>query len=114
MVDIDRRRQERIPIKGTLRLLVKSSSGFLVGRGEIVDLSASGCAMRVDNRALEAGLSGRLEVSIEGVSLSLPIVTRWVSAELDGLIVGSVFDNLTAENHREVRALLRERSGFVI
>ena len=33
------RRQERVPLQGTLRLLVKGRGGLLVGSGEILDLS---------------------------------------------------------------------------
>jgi hypothetical protein len=114
MVDIDRRHQKRVPIEGTLRLLVKGESGFLVGSGEITDLSASGCAIRVSNRTIAADLSGRIEVAIEGLSLSLPITTRWVRAERDGWIVGCAFGNLTPDDHRDVQTLLRERSGFLL
>ena len=114
MVDIDRRRQQRIPIEGRLRLLVKGENGFLVGSGEIIDLSASGCAIRVNNRTIHAGLSGRIDVAIEGRSLSLPITTRWIRAEQHVWVVGCVFGNLTPDDHRDVQTLLRERSGFLL
>jgi len=114
MVDIDRRHQRRVPIEGTLRLLVKGETGFLVGSGEITELSASGCAIRVYNRTIGADLSGRIDVAIEGRSLSLPITTRWIRAERHGRIVGCIFGNLTPDDHRDVQTLLRERSGFLL
>ena len=114
MDDIHGRRDERVPLQGALRLLVKGRDGFLVGSGEIIDLSAHGCAIRVRNRSIEPDLTGRIDVSIAGVSLSLPIVTRWVRAESDGYTVGCAFDDLTPEDNRAVHALLRENTGLVI
>jgi PilZ domain len=108
------RRQERVRVEGTLRLLVKSGVGFLVGSGEIVDLSVGGCAIRVRNRAIEANLTGRIEVAIAGESLSLPIVTRWVRPERDGWIVGCRFDDLTVENRQAVHALIAATCAIVI
>ena len=114
MVDIDRRHQKRVPMEGTLRLLVKGENGFLVGSGEIIDLSASGCAIRVNNRTIHAGLSGRIDVAIEARSLSLPITTRWIRPGQHGWVVGCVFGDLTRDDHREVQTLVRERSGFLL
>ncbi len=108
------RRQERVPLRGTLRLLVKGRGGLLVGSGEILDLSSTGCAIRVRNRAIEPGLTGRIDVASAGESLSLPIVIRWARAKSDAWIVGCAFDDLTAENQRAVHALLRETSAIVI
>lgn len=108
------RRQERVRVEGTLRLLVKSPPRLLVGSGEMVDLSEGGCAMRVRNPGIEAGLTGRLEVAIAGESLSLPIVTCWVRAESDAWIVGCLFDDLTVEIQQAVHALIAETREIVI
>jgi hypothetical protein len=114
MKDAHGRRQARVRVEGTLRLLVNSGAGFLVGSGEIVDLSAGGCAMRVRNRAIVPDLKGRIEVAIAGESLSLPIVTRWVRAEPGGWIVGCFFDDLSLENKRAIHALIAETRAIVI
>ena len=114
MDDVNGRRQKRVRVEGTLRLLVKGRSGFLVGSGEIVDLSEGGCAMRVRTSGIEAGLTGRIEVAIAGESLSWPIVTRWVRAEPGGWIVGCRFDGLTVEDQQAVHALITETRSIVI
>jgi hypothetical protein len=114
MDDTHRRRNERSPVEGTLRLLVSSGAALLVGFGEITSLSAGGCAIRVSNRALQPNLSGRIEVAIAGELLSLPITTRWVRAEPNGLVVGCIFDDLTFEQRRAVHALLVEVSAIVV
>jgi hypothetical protein len=114
MDDAHGRRHERVRVEGTLRLLVKSGAGLLVDSGEIVDLSAGGCAIRVRNRSIEPGLEGRIEVAIKGESLSLPIVTRWVRVESGGRLVGCLFAGLTTEEQRAVYALMGETSAIVI
>src|SRR4051794_4020390 len=107
-------RPTRVPVEGSVRLLVQSPSGFLIGSGEIIDLSPGGCAIRVNNRAIEAGLKGRIDVTVGGEALSLPIVTRWVRAGGDTRLVGCAFDDPTVENLRTIHALINERSGFFI
>jgi hypothetical protein len=108
------RRQERVPVEGTLRLLVKSGGAFVIGAGEIVDLSEGGCAIQVHNRAIEPDLKGRIDITVGSDSLSLPIVTRWVRAETDGWIVGCAFDEPTIENLRAIHALISERRAIFI
>ena len=70
----DQRREGRVPVAGTLRLLVKSGAGFLLAAGEIVDVSTGGCAVRVRHPEIVTDLKGRIEVSIGGQSISLPVV----------------------------------------
>jgi hypothetical protein len=114
MDDVHGRLQERVRVEGTLRLLVKGRAGFLVGSGEIVDLSEGGCAMRVRNSGIEAGLTGRIEVAIAGESLAWPIVTRWVRLEPGGWVVGCRFDGLTVEDQQAVHALITETRSIII
>jgi hypothetical protein len=114
MDDEHGRRQQRVRVEGTLRLLLLSGVAFLVGSGEILDLSEGGCAIRVRNKAIEANLKGRIEVALAGESLSLPIVTRWVRAEPDGWVVGCFFDDLTVENQQAVHALIAETREIAI
>jgi hypothetical protein len=102
------RREERAPVTGTLRLMVKTGAGYVVAAGEIVDLSASGCGVRVGRRKLETNLRGRIEVAIAGRSLSLPVVTRWVRIEGDSVIVGCRFFELTLQEQRAIHQLILE------
>jgi len=105
-------RQARHPVEGTLRLLMTSGSGMLIGFGEIVSISAGGCAIRVNNRTLEPNLHGRIELSIAGELVSLPVMSRWVRAEPDRLVVGCTFDGLTNDDRRVLDALLTELTAM--
>ena len=71
-------RPARYPVEGTLRLLMKSGSGLLIGFGEITNISAAGCAIRVNNRTLESNLHGRIELTIGGELMALRVLSRWV------------------------------------
>jgi hypothetical protein len=112
--DYVERRDGRIPVMGTLRLMVKSGGTFLLASGEIVDLSAGGCAVRVGHGQVEANLKGRIDVAIRGKSLSLPIVTRWVRTEDDGLVVGCRFFELNVTEQRAIHDLILETCEIVI
>ena len=103
-----RPREAREPVEGTLRLLMTSGPGLLIGFGEIANISADGCAIRVNNRTLEPNLHGRIELTIAGELVALPVTSRWVRAEPDGLVVGCTFDRLTRDNRRVLNALLAE------
>jgi hypothetical protein len=110
----DQRREGRVPIAGTLRLLVKSGGGFLLAAGEILDLSAGGCAVRVGHPEIATDLKGRIEVSIGGQSISLPVVTRWIRAEGDGCIVGCRFFELNVTELRAIQELMIETCAIAI
>jgi hypothetical protein len=111
----DVRRDERAPVTGTLRLMVKSGVGYVLASGQIVDLSAGGCGVRVGHRELEADLKGRIEVTIAGQPFSLPVVTRWVRTEPDGsLIVGCRFFELNLREQRAIHQLIFESCASAI
>ena len=110
----DQRREGRLPVAGTLRLLVKNGASFLLASGEIVDLSSGGCAVRIGNQKVEADLKGRIEVSMAGQSISLPVVTRWVRAEGDGWIVGCRFFELSVNERHAIQELIIETGAIVI
>ena len=101
-------RQARHPVEGTLRLLMTGGSGMMIGFGEIANISAEGCAIRVNNRTLEPNLHGRIEMTIAGELVAFPVVSRWIRAEPDGLVVGCTFDALTSDNRRALNTLLAE------
>jgi len=101
-------RPARHPVEGTLRLAMTSGSGLLIGFGEISDISADGCAIRVNNRKLEPNLHGRIDLTIAGEVVALPVMSRWVRAEPDGLVVGCTFDGLTDDTRRLLNVLLTE------
>jgi len=111
----DHRRDERAPVTGTLRLMVNSGAGYVLASGEIVDLAAGGCGVRVGQRELAADLKGRIELVVAGQRLSLPVVTRWVRTEPDGtLIVGCRFFELNLSEQRAIHQLLLESCASAI
>jgi PilZ domain len=110
----EQRREGRVPVAGTLRLLVRSGAGFLLASGEIVDLSPGGCAVLIGHSEMVADLKGRIEVSIGGQSISLPVVTRWVRVEGDGCIVGCRFFELNVTELRAIQELMIETCAITI
>ena len=110
----EQRREKRLPVAGTLRLLLKSGAEFLLASGDIVDVSPGGCAVRIGNQKMDADLKGRIEISIAGQSTSLPIVTRWLRAEGDGWIVGCRFFELNVKERRAIQDLIIETGAMTI
>jgi hypothetical protein len=109
MQDERRKRQhERTRLGGSVRLLIDTPDGLRTAGGQIIDLSAGGCAICL-HRSVQAQLVGRVHVEIAGKAIWLPVVTRWVRADARGWIVGCAFDRLTDDKQRAVRALLAER-----
>jgi hypothetical protein len=102
----EQRREGRVPVAGTLRLMVKSGAGFLLASGEIVDVSPGGCAVRIRHQELDADLKGRIDVAIGGQSISLPVVTRWVRPQGEASIVGCRFFELTVKERRAIQDLI--------
>jgi len=103
-----RRRQERVRLGGSVRLLVDTRNGVVSTAGQIVDLSEGGCAMRV-HRRVDPGLLGRVHVEVAGTALWLPVMTRWNRADTHGWTVGCQFDRPTSEKQHAINALLLER-----
>jgi len=95
--------------------MVSSGGGYVLASGEIVDLSAGGCGVRVGHRELAADLKGRIELMIGGQRLSLPVVTRWLRTEPDGtLVVGCRFFELNLSEQRAIHELLLESCATAI
>ena len=107
-----RTRQARHSVEGTLSLMMTSGSGLLIGFGEIANISADGCAMRVNNRTLEPNLHGRIELTIASKVVTLPVMSRWIRTEPDGLVVGCTFVGLTNDDRRVLAALLAELAAM--
>src|SRR5260370_936829 len=103
-----RRRQQRVPLGGSVRLLIDTPDGLVTATGHIVDLSEGGCAIRV-HRPIDSNLAGRVNVEVGGRALGLPVLTRWARADARGWTVGCQFDRPTPEKQHAVRALILER-----
>ena len=103
-----RRQEERIRLGGSIRLLVDTTGGLVTTTGQIIDLSARGCAIRV-HRMVDPELVGRVQLEVAGRSMWLPVTTRWARSEANGWIVGCEFDRPTPEKQLAIRTLLWER-----
>ena len=105
-----RRRHERVPIAGEVRLLIDSSSGLLTVGGRIVDISEGGCALQLYTR-LDDGATGRVEVMIGATTVWLPIVIRWTRSDSRSWFVGAEFDRPTPEKRIVIRRLIQAAVG---
>lgn len=103
-----RRQQERVRLGGSIRLLIDTTDGLRTATGQIMDLSAGGCLIRI-HRRVEAELAGRVHVEVAGKAIWLPVITRWVRVDAHGWMVGCAFDRPTAEKQRAISALILER-----
>ena len=103
-----RRKQDRIRLGGSIRLLLDTPAGLATTTGQIIDLSAGGCAIRV-HRKVDSGLVGRVHVEVAGRAMWLPVATRWVRSDAQGWMVGCEFDRPTPEKQLAIRTLLSER-----
>jgi hypothetical protein len=102
------RKYERLRVGGGARMMVDTSGGLRMASGQLMDLSEGGCSILSKTR-FEANLPARVQVSVAGTELWLPVVTRWVRPDAHGWMIGCSFDRPTPEKERAIRALLWER-----
>jgi hypothetical protein len=103
-----RRKQKRVQLCGSVRLLLDTPDGLVMTDGQIIDLSEGGCAIHL-HRPIGPNLAGRVHVKLAGRTLGLPVLTRWTRADARGWTVGCQFDRPTAEKQHAIRALIFER-----
>jgi hypothetical protein len=102
------RQHKQMRLGGSVRLLVDTAGGLRTASGQIIDLSADGCAIRV-HRSVDADLAGRIRLQVAGEASWLPVITRTVQADSRGWTVDCAFDRLTPDKQRVIGALLSER-----
>ena len=107
-----RRRHERVPVVGEVRLWLDGWTGTAAIKGHILDLSAGGCSLLLRLRP-DAGDLGRVQLSVDGRSVWLPIEIRWVRADEGGWVAGAAFDRPTPEKQDLIRALIRQRQRLL-
>jgi PilZ domain-containing protein len=110
---VEQRLHERIRIGGSVRLLIDTATGPAIRVGQIVDLSESGCGVRV-YKPVEAGACGQIEIDVGGRTLTMPVVVRWARDDVHSWKVGCLFYRPVDAKRALVRALLqrrRERCG---
>jgi len=59
-------------------------------------------------------MKGRIEITIAGTSTSLPIVRAGVRADVDGLIVGCRFYELTVNEQLAIQTIIIETGAIAI
>ncbi len=104
----NRRRHVRVPFTGRVNLMLETGSGLATLCGYIIDISVSGCALRLYS-PVHAHVAGRVQVSIGGRDVWLPIVTKWARSGTRGWTVGAEFDRPTAEKQELLRRFVRQR-----
>jgi hypothetical protein len=106
-----KRKYERVPVAGGVRMMVDSSAGLHVATGRLVDLSEGGCAVFLKNR-VEPKVAARIQVQVGGEEMWLPVVTCWARCGARGWTIGCSFDRPTPEKQRAIRALVWERRNL--
>src|SRR4051794_10295016 len=86
-----RRRHPRVSVAGKVRLVADSSQGLVILNGNVIDLSVSGCAIRVNSK-LEPKCEARLELAVDRKSVWFPGRIVWTRTRDKAWIVGIQFD----------------------
>jgi len=103
-----RRRHPRVPVKGSVRLVADTSQGVVTLTGTIVDLSISGCAIRM-HAPLEPKREGRLELTLDNERIWVPVHIVWTKTRERAWLVGVRFDRLVPEKQSIVTRLVAAR-----
>src|SRR5215471_13611588 len=91
-----RRRHPRVPVAGKVRLVADTPEGLVTLTGNVIDLSVSGCAIRVHAR-LEPRGEARLELDVDGRRVWLPGHIVWTRTRERAWIAGVRFDRLVPD-----------------
>ena len=103
-----RRRHPRVSVSGKVRLVADTGQGIVTLSGNVVDLSVSGCAIRV-YAPLEAHKEARLELHVDGQRVWVPGRIMWTRTRERSWIVGVQFDKMVPEKQSLIVRLVAER-----
>jgi hypothetical protein len=103
-----RRRHGRVAVAGKVRLVADTPEGLVTLTGTVIDLSVSGCAIRVHAR-LEPRGGARLELDVHGRRVWLPGHIVWTRTRERAWIAGVRFDRLVPEKQALLMKLVAER-----
>ncbi len=107
-VFLQRRRHARVSVAGKVRLLADTEKGLITLGGTVVDLSVSGCAIRV-HTVLDVGREARLELEVDGKAVWLPGRIMWKRAVDKAWMVGVQFEALVPEKQAHVMKVVARR-----
>jgi len=103
-----RRRHPRVAVAGRVRLVADSSAGLRILAGNVIDMSVSGCAIRVHS-SLEPKCEARLELEVDGQRVWLPGRIIWTRTRDKAWIVGIRFDQLVPDKQSHVMHVVARR-----
>jgi hypothetical protein len=103
-----RRRHPRVAVAGKVRLVADTPDGLVTLTGNVIDLSVTGCAIRVHAR-LEPRGEARLELDVHGRRVWLPGHIVWTRTRERAWIAGVRFDRLVPEKQALLLKLVAER-----
>jgi c-di-GMP-binding flagellar brake protein YcgR len=105
---LQRRRHPRVNVKGGVRMVADTSDGIVTLTGKIIDLSISGCAIRV-YAPLETQREARLELTLDGERVWVPGQIVWTRLRENAWMVGVRFDHMTPQKQSLLVRLVAER-----
>lgn len=103
-----RRRHPRVSVAGKARLVADSSEGLMTVIGNVIDLSVSGCAIRIFTK-LEPKHEARLELELDGERIWVPGHVVWTRMPDSAWMVGIRFDQLVPEKQSLIMKLVASR-----
>ena len=103
-----RRRHPRVQVNGKVRLVADTAEGLVTLSGHVVDLSISGCAIRV-HAPLESDRESRLELTLGGESVWVPGHVVWTRRADRAWMVGVRFDRLVPDKQSMIMRVVAER-----
>jgi c-di-GMP-binding flagellar brake protein YcgR len=103
-----RRRHPRVSVAGKVRLVADSSEGLMTVCGNVIDLSVSGCAIRIHTR-LEPNHEARLELELDGECVWVPGHIVWIRTHDHAWLVGIRFDQLVPAKQSHIMKLVARR-----
>ena len=103
-----RRKHPRVSVNGRVRIVADTPDGIVTLTGKMVDLSVSGCAIRIYGN-LEPRSEARLELEVDGERVWVPGEIVWTRTRDRAWIVGVKFERLVPEKQSVIMRLVGER-----
>ncbi len=104
--------QPRVAVNGKVRLVADTPDGLVTLSGELVDLSVSGCAIRV-YAPLEPRGEARLELTVDGRRVWVSGHVVWTRVRQRAWIAGVRFDRLVPEKQSLLIRVVADRQRFL-
>lgn len=90
--------------------MADSADGLMTVAGNVIDLSVSGCAIRVYTK-LEPKREARLELELDGKRVWVPGQIVWTRMRENAWMVGVRFDNLVPAKQSHIMKLVAQRQN---